>query len=183
MAEEKNAAEKDVSDVPVGPKLIMGMPIPVFAFVALNVLVMAGAFAFIVHASLVYQKPAITDAQVESEVTTAEKKKAIDLGQEYIVINYPEMTVTLRGQQGGRPHFATVETSLVCGTESCKAQVEENRAKVEDAIQSVLGARSYSELGSLEVKFRVKHEILGHVNSFLKNTAAVDFLFTNLLIQ
>jgi len=159
------------------------MPLPMFAFVAVNVLVMAGAFAYIVHASLLYKKPSITGAQVESEITKAEKAKAVDMGSDYIVINYTEMTVTLRGQQGGKPHFATIETSIVCGTEACKAQLEENRAKVEDAIQSVVGARSYSELASLEVKFRVKHEILGRVNSFLRNTAALDLLFTNFLIQ
>lgn len=183
MAEEKNAAEKDGKELPAGPKMILGMPLPMFAFVAVNVLVMAGAFAFIVHASLVYKKPSITDAQVEAEITKAEKKKAVNVGDEYLVIAYPEMTVTLKGAKGGKTHYATIETALVCGTESCKSQVEDNRAKVEDAIQSALGSRSYTELGSLEVKFRVKHEILGVVNTFLKDTAAVDLLFTSFLIQ
>jgi len=184
MAEEKNAAEKDAKDAaPAGPKMIMGMPLPLFAFVVVNVLIMAGAFGFIVHASLVYKKPAITDSQVESQITKEEKKKAIDVGQDYITISYPEMTVTLRGEQGGKSRFATIETTLVCGSEACKAQVTENRAKVEDAIQGVVGSRSYTELSSLETKFRVKHEILSQVNSFLKNTAAVDMLFTSFLVQ
>lgn len=184
MAEEKNAPEKDATAAaPAGPKMIMGMPLPVFAFVVVNVLVMAGAFGFIVHASLVYKKPAITTEQVESEITKAEKKKEVEVGQELIAIGYPEMTITLRGEQGGKTRYATIETTLICGTEACKAQVDENRAKVEDAIQSVLSSRSYTELSSLETKFRVKHEILGKVNAFLKDTAAVDFLFTNFLIQ
>ncbi len=183
MADEKNAAEKDAKEVPAGPKMILGMPLPVFAFVVFNILVMAGAFAYIVHASLVYEKPPITDAQVESEITKAEKKKALNVGDEYLVISYPEMTVTLKGAKGGKSHYATIETALVCGTEICKSQVEENRAKVEDAIQTALSSRSYSELGSLEVKFRVKHEILGTVNSFLKNTAALDVYFSSFLIQ
>jgi|GEM_PF-4557493 len=184
MAEEKNAAEKDAKDAaPAGPKMIMGMPLPVFAFVVVNLLVMVGAFAFIFHASLIYQKPAITDAQVESEITKAEKKKALEVGQDFLVVSYSETTVMLKSQQGGKPHYATLEASLVCGNESCKAQVEENRAKVEDAIQTVVGSRSYTELTSLETKFRVKHEVLNKVNSFLKDTAAVDLLFTSFLVQ
>jgi flagellar basal body-associated protein FliL len=184
MAEEKNAAEKDAKEAaPAGPKMIMGMTIPVFAFVAVNVLVMCGALAFIVHASLIYKKPAITDAQVEQEITKVEQKKAVDVGQEFITISYPETVVTLRGEQGGKTRYATIETTIVCGSEACKAQIDENRAKVEDAIQSVVGARSYTELSSLETKFRVKHEILTKVNSFLKDTAALDMLFTSFLIQ
>jgi flagellar basal body-associated protein FliL len=184
MAEEKNAAEKDAKEAaPAGPKLILGMSLPVFAFVAVNLIVMFGALGFIVHASLIYKKPAITDAQVEKEVTKAEQKKVVEVGQDFIAIAYPETVVTLRGEQGGKTRYATIETAIVCGTEICKAQVEENRAKVEDAIQSVVGARSYTELSSLETKFRVKHEILSRVNSYLKDTAAVDMLFTSFLIQ
>ena len=93
------------------------------------------------------------------------------------------MTITLRGEQGGKSRYATMESALVCGSESCKAQVEENKAKVLDIIQTVVSARSYTELTSLESKFRLKHEILNQINSFLKDTAAVDFLFTNFLIQ
>lgn len=181
---EKEAAEKDAKDeAPAGPRLIMGMGIPAFAFVALNALVSVGATAFIVHASLFYKKPAITEEQVSSEVAKAEKKAAAEMGDGFFPVGYAEMTITLRGQQGGKSHYATIEATLVCGSEACKAQVEENRAKVEDAIQTALGARSFTELSSLETKFRVKHEILNKVNSFLKNTAAVDLLFTNFLVQ
>lgn len=181
---EKEAAEKDAKEeAPAGPKMIMGMTIPVLAFVAVNVLVTLGATGFVVYASLLYKKPAITEEQVSHEVTKAEVKKAAEVGEDFLPVSYAEMTITLRGQAGGKSHYATIETTIVCGSEACKAQVEENRAKVEDAIQSALGARSFTELSSLETKFRVKHEILNKVNSFLKNTAAVDLLFTNFLIQ
>jgi flagellar basal body-associated protein FliL len=46
-----------------------------------------------------------------------------------------------------------------------------------------LSARSYSELGSLEVKFRVKNEIARRVNLFLRDTSVKDVLFTNFLVQ
>jgi flagellar basal body-associated protein FliL len=181
MADEKAPAEAVKDEAPAGPKMIMGMALPTFLFVAVNVVVMAGAFGFIVQASLFYKKPAITDAQATAEIQRAEKK--IVTGDEVIAVSYPEMTVTLRGEQGGKTHYATLEASVICGSEACKEQVDENKAKIQDAIQTVMSARSYTELISLETKFRVKHEILNMVNSFLKETAAVDLLFTSFLVQ
>jgi flagellar FliL protein len=177
------ADEKPKEEAPAGPKLIMGMPVPMFLFVVVNVVVMAGAFGFIAWASLVYKKPAITDEQVTNEIKKQEQKKPADVGEDIHTINYPEMTITLRSEAGGHTHYATVEATLVCGSEACESQVNENKAKVQDVIQTVMSARSYTELSSLETKFRVKNEILNQVNSFLKDTAAVDFLFTSFLIQ
>lgn len=182
MADEKAAAPADAA-APAGPKLIMGMPLPAFLFVVVNVLVMLGALGFIVHASLLYKKPAITDEQATAEITKVEKKKVVETGDEVLVISYPETTITLRGEQGGKTRYATVESAIVCGSEECQSQINENKAKVQDTIQTVMSARSYTELTSLETKFRVKHEILNQVNAFLKDTAAVDFLFTSFLIQ
>ena len=181
MADEKSVEAKD--EAPASPKMILGMPLLTFLLVAVNVLMTAGAFAYIVHASLFYKKPAITEAQATAEITKAEKKRAVQAGDEVLSINYPEMTITLRGEQGGKVHYATVEASIICGSEECQAQVAENKAKVQDTIQTVLSARSYTELSSLDTKFRMKHEILNQVNSFLKDTAAVDLLFTAFLIQ
>lgn len=181
MADEKASAEGAKDEAPAGPKMIMGMPLMTFLFVVINVVVMAGAFGFIVQASLFYKKPAITDAQVTAEIQTKEKK--IESGDEVIAVSYPEMTITLRGEQGGKIHYATLEATVICGSEECKAQVDENKAKIQDAIQTVMSERTYTELTSLETKFRVKHEILNLVNSFLKDTAAVDLLFTSFLVQ
>ncbi|MGZ3650158.1 MAG: flagellar basal body-associated FliL family protein [Bdellovibrionota bacterium] len=184
MADDKAAPAAEAKDeAPAGPKMIMGMPLMTFLFIAINVVVMAGAFAFVVQASLFYKKPAITDAQVTAEITKAEQKKAVQTGDDVIVISYPEMTITLRGEQGGKVHYATVEATVICGSEACQTQVAENKAKIQDTIQTVMSARSYNELASLDTKFRVKHEILNQVNSFLHDTAVVDVLFTSFLIQ
>ena len=181
MADEKHDEKKDAA--PAGPKMIMGMPLLMFVFVAVNVLVCAGSVGFIYHATLVYKKPAITEEQVLAEMAKKELKKEPEVGPGFFTVTYPETTVTLRTEPGTKGHFATVEATLVCTTEDCQEQVKAIRAKVEDKIQTVLSSRSYTELNSLETKFRVKHEILGHVNSFLKDTAAVDLLFTAFLIQ
>lgn len=180
MADPKDEkAEKE--EAPAGPKKIMGLPLPLFGFVAGNVLVMLGGLGFIVWASLIYKKPRITNEQVVQEVKKAAAPKEAPTA--FLTETYAESTITLRGLQGGKNHYATVETVVVCGTDECLAQVKGNKAKIEDAIQSSLSARSYAELNSLEMKFRVKHEILTKVNSFLKGTAATDLLFTTFVVQ
>ncbi len=186
MADDKAAAggdEKKEAEVPAGPKIILGLPLPQFLFVAVNLLVMLGGLGYIIQVSLLYKKPAITDEQVVAEVQKKETKLKELVGDGFFVESYPEMTVTLRSQSGGKAHFATVEISLVCGAETCLNQVKANKAKIEDAIQTVLGSRSYTELGSLEVKFRVKHEIMERVNSLLSDTAVLDVLFPAFLVQ
>lgn len=181
MAEEKKAEGKE--EVPAGPKIIMGMPMPMFVFIALNLLVMSGGLGFIVYASLIYTKPTITEDLAQTEITTAEKKKTKQAESEIFNITFPEMTITLRSEQGGKIRYVTVEAAVVCGSTDCQSQIEDSKARVMDSIQTVIGARSYTELTSLDTKFRVKHEILERLNVMLKNTAAIDFLFINFVIQ
>lgn len=182
MADEK-AAEGKKEEAPAGPKMILGMPLPQFLFVVINILIMLGGLGFIVWASLLYKKPAITNDQVVKEIVKKVEEPKLQVGTGFFAESYPEMTITLKGQQGGKVHYATVEVSIVCGSEECVAQVRNNKAKIEDAIQNGLSSRTYTELGSLEVKFRVKHEIMSKVNGFLKDTAIIDVLFTSFLVQ
>jgi flagellar basal body-associated protein FliL len=183
MADEKAPEGEKKDEAPAGPKMILGIPLPVFLFIVANVVVMAGAFYLILNAALLYKRPPITEAQVVSEIQKKEEKEAIVVGDGFFTESFSEMTITLRGNRGGKNHYATVEVAVVCGSEDCVRQVKGNKAKIEDAIQTAVGDRSYSELASLDTKFRVKHELLVKVNSFLEKTAALEVLFTNFVTQ
>lgn len=180
MADAKDSKAEDAA--PAGPKMIMGFPLPIFAFFAANLLITLGALGYITQISLFYTKPAITETQVQKEIT---KKVTKHTEEEtgFFTENYPEMQINLRGQQGGKLHFAVIEVSIACGSENCLGQVKENKAKIQDAIQMAISKRTYTELGTLDTKFRIKHEILDQVNSWLKNTAATDILFTQFIVQ
>jgi flagellar basal body-associated protein FliL len=180
MAEEKKEAE---AAAPSGPKKLLGLPMGQAILVLLNVVVVLGAVGFIGKVALTTKKPPITEEQVQKEITKDLKKTEEAVGIGFYLESYPETVVTLRGQQGGKPRFASVELSVVCGSEICLEQVKANKAKIEDIIQTVFSARTYTELKSLDVKFRVKHEILSKSNSLLKGTAATDVLITNYLLQ
>lgn len=184
MADEK---KEDIA-APAGPKMILGLPLPLFALVAANALIMLGGLGYVVQVKLLYKKPAITDSQVVAEIQKKAAKPAAPVDpaavpSQNLVENYPEMSVNLRTTQGGNPHFVTVEVSLVCPNENCLSQIKAQKAKVEDTIQSALASRSYAELRALETKFRVKHEIQAKVNSFLHDTAITEVLFQSFIVQ
>lgn len=181
MADEKSEEKKD--EAPAGPKMILGLPMPQFLFVVINALVMLGGLGFIVWASLLYKKPPITDEQAVKEIVKKAEEPKIVIGDGTFIESYSEMMITLKGQQGGKIHYVSVEAAIQCGSEACLNQVKANKAKIEDAIQSAISARTYTELSSLDVKFRVKQDIMTRVNSTLKDTAIVDVLFTSFLVQ
>lgn len=180
MAEEKK--EATAAEVPKGPKIIMGLPLISFLILAINSLVLLGGFGYVYWVSMIYKPPMITEHVAQEEIKKV-AKKAVEIGDEYLIDAHQERTITLSGAKGAKLHYAVIEFALVCGNESCLQQVKLNKAKVDDIVQTALGRRTYTELGSLEIKFRVKHEIITEINGFLKDTVLKDFLFTNFLIQ
>ncbi|MCO5142797.1 MAG: flagellar basal body-associated FliL family protein [Oligoflexia bacterium] len=178
MAEEKVEAV----EAPKGPKMIMGLPLISFLLLAINTLIVLGGFGYIYWVSLVYKPPMITEHAAQEEIKKS-VQKAVEVGEAYLVEQYQERTITLTGPKGGKLHYALIEFALVCGNESCLQQVKSNQAKVDDIVQTAVSRRSYTELSSLEVKFRVKHEITTEINKFLKEAILKDFLFTNFIIQ
>lgn len=188
MADEKKQEEgQEAAAAPQGPKLIMGFPLPVFALFAANALIMLAGLGYVSYVSLVYKKPAITDTVAVEEIKKkAEKIPVPEQGPGIPFFeNYQEMTINLRSAQGGKSHYVTVEVTLACPNQNCLDAVKERRAKVEDTIQSVFTAHSYTELKSLETKLRVKYELQSRVNEFLKakNTAVTDVLFQSFIVQ
>lgn len=180
MADEKDAKEKEAA--PAAPKKILGMPLPQLAFAVLNLIVVLGGLAYTIQISLLYKKPAITESQVQEEIKKKLVKK-VEPENGFFTESYSELIINLKGQQGGKPHFVQTEVAIACGSEKCLQQIKENKAKVLDAIQTVISQRSFTELGSLEAKFRIKHEIQTMVNSWLKDTAVTDVLFTTFLVM
>jgi flagellar basal body-associated protein FliL len=174
------------SDAPAGPKLIMGMPLPLFGFTVLNLVAMLGGLGYIIWVGLIYQKPPITEEHASLDIQQKVEGHLTgthDIASEEILTDLSEMTILLKGMRGGKTHYITVKTSLSCPSQNCANQVKELKAKVEDAVQQAFSARSFSELAQLETKFRVKHEIITRVNSYLKDAAVTDLYFENFIVQ
>ena len=160
------------------PKVILGLPLLQFIFVVVNLLLMVGGLFFI-YSTANYRKPPITEPQAELEMKNKITKKSTDENAGFFVESYPEMHINLRSQQGGKPHFAAVEVSIVCPNQGCLDLVKANRAKLEDLVQTVISSRSYSEINSLDVKFRIKHELVNKANALVQDAGITEVLFSN----
>jgi flagellar FliL protein len=183
---EKDEKTEAADAAPAGPKMIMGMTIPVLALAVVNLLTMLGGLGYIVFAMILYKPKPILEAQVVAELSKkADKKAAKDAadGDGVYVESFPEMTVNLKGVTGGKNHFATVEPALECSNAACQAQVKEYTAKVQDLIQSKLASKSFTELGALETRFRLRHEIIQEINTFITEGAVTNLYFTSFVVQ
>lgn len=178
--------KKDGAEAEAGPKLIMGMTVPVLALVALNFLVMSGGVGYIYYIRLVYKPPVITESVTKAEIkktVEAEEKKRLGADGEFRLISLPEMNINLRSRVGGRNHYATVTIGLKCNNDACMQQVKTLRVKLEDAIQTLIASRSYAELTMSEASYRLKHEITKTVNSIIEEGTVTDTFFSDYTIQ
>lgn len=185
MADEKPKEAAAAEEAPSGPKLIMGMPLPLFGFVALNVLTMLGGIGYITWVSLLYQKPPITEAMASQAIQSKVKQKVehTEASTKEILADLEPMTIILKTARGGKNHYIAVHASLSCPSEKCAQQIKALKAKVEDTVQTAFAARSFTELSQLETKFRVKHEIITRINAYLTDTAITDLYFNEFLVQ
>ena len=173
------------AEAPAGPKLIMGLPLPLFAFTAVNLLAMIGGIGYIIWVSLIYQKPPITEEYASQDIQKTLEQKVADheVNAQEILVPLSEMTILLKTARGGKSHYITVKAFLSCPSQDCADQAKALKAKADDAIQTAFSARSFTELSQLETKFRIKHEIITKVNSFLKDTAITDLYFEEFIVQ
>lgn len=168
------------------PRLILGFPLLVAVLLVLNLLVMTGGVGFLGWYKLVRKTPVLTETQAAKEIEAKVAPKtavAVPHGDGKYLETYAERTINLRSMRGALSHYVTLEIVLECPTEECLRQAKNLRSKVEDTIQSAISRRSYTELSSLEAKFRLKHEMLSKINGFLRDTVATELYFTSFIIQ
>lgn len=183
MADEKK--DEAAAAAAMGPKTIMGMTIPVLALIAANLIVMLGGVGYIVYVGMVYKPKPITEAQVVAEVTKKIEKKTAnaETDGDIHVEAFSEMTVNLKTGAGGKNHYATIEPAIECSNAACVDQVREFKAKIEDLIQTKIASKSFTELNALETRFRLRHEIIQEMNTFITEGAVTNLYFTNFVVQ
>lgn len=186
MAEEKKSGAKGEEEAPAAPRKILGLGLPQFLLVVVNLIAVGGSFGLVYHTKFVHKPPVITETQsrvaIKKETQAAEQKKLAADGELYI-FTLPEMNVNLRSRVGGRNHYATLTVALKCNNAACEKEIETLRVKVEDVVQSLVAARSHTELSMSEASFRLKHEITRSVNALLKEGTITDTFFTDYTIQ
>jgi flagellar basal body-associated protein FliL len=184
MADEKKPAEGAAAEAPKQPKIILGFPLPIFILIALNLLVMSGGLGYLTWFKILRKSPVLTEESAEKQVLSAAKPAVTTPVNTGIFTEvYPERTINLRSARGGTSHYVTVEVAIECGNEECQQALKAIRAKVEDTIQSSFAQKSYTELSTVDAKFRMRHQMLEKINSFLLKSPALDLYFSSLIIQ
>lgn len=188
MADDKKEAEATAeAAAPSGPKLIMGMPLPIFGFLVLNALVMLGGFGYIFYVSMIYKPKPILEEQAVTEITKKVDKKsaASDAsgGAGVFIEQFQEMVVNLKVGVGSKSHFANIEPAIECSNAACIDQVKEYRARLEDLVQTKIASKSFTELNALETRFRLRHEFIQEANTFITAGAVTNLYFTSFLVQ
>src|SRR3989344_1062571 len=110
-------ADDSEKELPSGPKVIMGLHLPIFVLVALNIVCVVGGFGFIYYWKMIYKPPVITEAASKLQIKTKselEEKKKLAADGALRIVQLPEMNVNLRSKVGGRNHYATLTIAMKC---------------------------------------------------------------------
>lgn len=183
------AAEDDNLDdeaKPRGPIIIMGMSLPVFILIALNLLVTTGALGYVYYMKKVYKSPIVKEREERAKIQAsakAERDAFLAVDGQVRILRLPEMNVNLRTQVGGKNHYASFAVALECNNEACMTELKSYRAKIEDEIQGLVGARSFNELSMGESIYRLKHDITQKVNTIIRQGTVTDTFFYSYLVQ
>lgn len=180
--DDKAAAGAAKPEAPAGPKMILGMTIPVLALVAVNLLMMLAGLGYIIFVSLLYTPNPITDEVATQEISKNAAKKAGADGNIHIE-PLSALTINLKVISGGKNHFATVTAAVECSNEECIQQVKAYKTKIEDLVQDKISTKSFTELNALETRFRLRHEILEEANTYITEGTITNIYFDEFVIQ
>lgn len=97
------------------------------------------------------------------------------------MVTLPTFLVNLADPLGRRYLKLTVDVE-VAGTEAVD-ELNQNQAKVRDAIILLLSSKTYNDLNSLEAKILLKKEIVERLNLVLGGPKVVRVYFTEMVIQ
>lgn len=187
MADEDDIKGGDEDEAPArGPIIILGLKLPVFLLIVLNVLVTSGGLGYVYYMKKIYQSPVIKEMEERKKIQAAakaEREAFLAVDGEVRILQLPEMNVNLRTQVGGKNHYASFAIALECNNEACMAELKAFRARIEDEVQNLLSSRSFNELSMGESIYRLKHAITKKVNAIIRQGTVTDTYFYKYLIQ
>ena len=88
--------------------------------------------------------------------------------------------VNLQDNSGTRYLKVTVNLELASGSPD---ELEAYKAKIRDSLIILLSSKSYSDIGTVEGKYRMRDEIVARVNQYLKDSKVETAYFTEFVIQ
>lgn len=161
------AAEVDKKEEAAPKKKGSGLIIGIVAVVLLA----AGAGAYLVLSSA---KGGGDAAKLAVEGHAAEQAKGTVFALEPFIVN-------LQDNSGTRYLKLTINLELPPG--SVITELNNHSAQIRDSLIILLSSKSYSDIGTVEGKYKMRDEIVARVNQYLTNSKVSTAYFTEFVIQ
>ncbi len=145
-------------------------------FIVLNLLVTGGGLGLVYMSTIAFEKQDITEESAKEEI---EKEKAAGESSA-VVYTMDPFIVNLDGRPR-RTMKAVVSVEML--DERGFEEVVGLGADARDAIVSLLGSKTFSDLESVQGKLFLKDEIANRINSRLKEGVVKDIYFSELVVQ
>ena len=117
-----------------------------------------------------------TEEAVEEE--GSEKMSSLDVGH---MLGLDVFIVNLAGEGGSR--YLKVKLELELSVENLKAEIGNRLPQIRDTILVSMSSKSFADIDTAQGKFRLKEEIVGHVNKLLTTGNIKNVYFTEFVIQ
>lgn len=165
-----DAGEKSVEEKPSkGPLLLK-------VFALLTVLISLGGAGVVYFNTLGYVKPSATDESLQRELAALEES----LSKGPVIYTMPAFNTNLSGVP---KRLIRMELSLEMLDENGFAEVVQLSAGAKDSIVKILNDKSFDELETVQGKLRLKNQIVGQINSYLRTGIVKNVYFSDFVVQ
>ena len=117
-----------------------------------------------------------TPEEAEIEVTE-------DRGETGPLFEIPEMVTDLQPTAEGHSRYVSVRVALECLDPSAVESVEEDLARIQDALLEILRSKTPTELKGDEGMTALRQEILFRINRLLGADRVQNVYFTRMMVQ
>jgi flagellar FliL protein len=121
------------------------------------------------------------EEQAEQQQEQEEVKGPAPSMNKGVQVQLPEFLVNLADPLGRR--YLKLNIAVEVKNEKAAAALENNEAKVKDAILLLLSSKTYQDLSTLESKIELKKEIVERLNQILGGSKVLQVYFTEMVIQ
>jgi flagellar protein FliL len=152
------------------PKILL------WAFLAINLIVMAGGAYLIYDVKIAYKRPTITE---ETEISNLSRDRDIRGGNP-IIFSFEPFTVNL----DGRPRKlvrTTVQLEML--SEEGYEELVELTAVERDEIVRILNSKRYEDIETIQGKLFLKDQIMTAMNNLLKRGTVKEVYFQEFVVQ
>lgn len=149
--------------------------IVVLAVVGVLILGMMGAGFFVIWTKVANMNPGAATA----EASVQEEEEPADT----IGVTYPLDTFIVNLAEEGGNRYLRVTLELELSEETLKTEVEQRLPQVRDAMLMILPTKKVAELGTVEGKTTLRHEVIDRLNGMLTGGEVTNIYFTEFVIQ